>query len=205
MISMDTQNNDTNDSLEPPHARLESSEQSEMLKYKLYGKNGPSKNISIDIAGPSLAIGRAGACDIVLRSTHVDPIAVRVILDQDTVCIISESFEPILINGSVIRRGEKTPIEVGDFIQIDVFKLYLGLIEVQNEQPAPDPEDTLDRITALNNKESGPKVWVTKPTSPGNREHDVPERPPTISGSTIATAIAALVLIAGLAAIALTA
>jgi len=204
MISTDTLNNDTNDSLETLERVPTLGTQVQMLKYKLYGENGPSKGISIDIAPPSITIGRAKACDLPLNSSHIDPIAVHIFLDEDTLSIKSESLEPILINRSVIPRDEVISLQVGDVIQVDVFKLCVGLIE-EEDAIAPTPEDTLDRVTALNSQESSTKVWITKPTSPGNREHDVPDRPPLVSVSTIATVVAAAVLIVGLSLIALSA
>jgi pSer/pThr/pTyr-binding forkhead associated (FHA) protein len=125
-------------------------------------------------------IGRGKDCDIVIPGTHLSRRHVEVrkekggLVVQDLASSNGTYLNEVRIQGS-------QPLRPGDRIRLDVYSFR---VQGPGNTPLPasetqgprkiDLSSTLQNIEALKSKEYQPKEWITKPTSHGNRYHEVP-------------------------------
>ncbi len=125
-------------------------------------------------------LGRGKDCDIVIPGTHLSRHHAE--LRQDGKRLILRDLQSA--NGSFVNEirveGEQI-IRVGDRLRFDVYSFRVqGPADAESTQPdVSGPrkinlENTLQNIEALKTQEYQPKEWITKPTSHGNRYHEVP-------------------------------
>lgn len=137
-------------------------------------------------------LGRGKDCDIVIPGNH---------LSRNHAVIRKKGDHLILkdlqsSNGSFVNEmrveGEQV-VRAGDRLRFDVYSFRVqGPTSVESSQPVIQPtasrlpppaahklatlESTLQNIEALKAQEYQQKEWITKPTSHGNRYHEVPVR-----------------------------
>ena len=135
-----------------------------------------------ELRNQSTLIGRGKDCDIVIPGTHLSRRHIEVRKDQGFLVIQDlGSSNGTYVNEERIKGQCK--VRPGDRIRLDVYSFRVqGPADVEarmNETSGPrriDLSSTLQNIEALKSQEYQPKEWVTKPTSHGNRYHEVPGR-----------------------------
>ena len=137
-----------------------------------------------DLAADSTLIGRGKDCDIVIPGTHLSRNHALVIKQGDH--LILKDLDSA--NGSFVneaRINDEQIVRVGDRLRFDVYSFRVqGPSTVSATKPADTStsgprklinlESTLQNIEALKTQEYQQKEWITKPTSHGNRYHEVP-------------------------------
>lgn len=126
-------------------------------------------------------LGRGKDCGIVIPGTHLSRHHAELSRKGRRLYLNDLNSS----NGSFINETRiegETAVKVGDRLRFDVysFRVY-GPADAESTQPEisgprkiPNLENTLQNIEALKSQEYQPKEWVTKPTSHGNRYHEVP-------------------------------
>ena len=157
-------------------------------------------------------LGRARDCDITIPGTHLSRRhAELIILDDDTISARDlGSVNGTFVNGQAIE-GE-TQVRSGDVIRIDVFSFQVvgpkGIAEAPTEHTSPavnmKAQQALENIRNIRHKEAKDYTdtqWVTKkPTSVGNRTHNVPSHAQGLDKTFWITLLAGIVIVAGLGA-----
>lgn len=140
----------------------------------------------------STILGRGKDCNIVIPGTH---------LSRHHAEIICGGKRPLLLrdldsaNGSFLnetRLEGEVSVKPGDRLRFDVYSFRVHgpadtdisssvqssmvLDSAGRPLKLPNLESTLQNIEALKAQEYQPKEWITKPTSHGNRYHEVPSR-----------------------------
>ncbi len=130
--------------------------------------------------GDSMILGRGKDCDIVIPGTHLSRRHAE-IRKQASGLVLQDLGSS---NGSYVNevrvQGQQA-IRAGDRIRFDVYSFRVqGPASTGAETSGPRRIDllstssTLQNIEALKAQEYQPKEWITKPTSHGNRYHEVP-------------------------------
>lgn len=132
------------------------------------------------IAKDSVIIGRGKDCDIVIPGTHLSRRHIEIRKEKGGLVVQDLASS----NGTFVnetRVSGSQPVRPGDRIRLDVYSFR---VEGPGEQTAStgdpsgprkiDLSGTLQNIEALKSQEYQPKEWVFKPTSHGNRYHEVP-------------------------------
>lgn len=141
-----------------------------------------------ELQGDSTLLGRGKDCDIVIPGTH---------LSRNHALIIKHGNHLILkdldsANGSYVNEArivDEQVVRPGDRLRFDVYSFRVqgpasagttGAAASQPDISGPrkliNLESTLQNIEALKAQEYQQKEWITKPTSHGNRYHEVPVR-----------------------------
>lgn len=135
-----------------------------------------------ELKGDSSLLGRGKDCDIVIPGTH---------LSRNHALLIKHGNHLILkdldsANGSFVnevRVNDEHMVKVGDRLRFDVYSFRVqgpatasrsDAAEASGFNKIPNLESTLQNIEALKSRGYQQKEWVTKPTSHGNRYHEVP-------------------------------
>jgi pSer/pThr/pTyr-binding forkhead associated (FHA) protein len=135
-----------------------------------------------ELQGDSSLLGRGKDCDIVIPGTH---------LSRNHALLIKHGNHLILkdldsANGSFvneIRVNDEHMVKVGDRLRFDVYSFRVqgpatasksNVADNSGPNRIPNLESTLQNIEALKSQEYQQKEWITKPTSHGNRYHEVP-------------------------------
>ena len=131
-------------------------------------------------------LGRGKDCDITIPGNHLSRRHAQILRHSDYLTVMDLDSS----NGSYINEvridGEQV-VRPGDRLRFDVYSFRVqgpasnGSAEVEtpmlsNGKKVIDLHSTLQSIEALKTQEYQPKEWVTKPTSHGNRYHEVPVR-----------------------------
>ncbi|HSC75701.1 MAG TPA: FHA domain-containing protein [Pseudomonadales bacterium] len=139
-----------------------------------------------ELAGDSTLLGRGKDCDIVIPGNHLSRNH-ALILKQGNNLVLKDLDSS---NGSHVNeiriKGEQI-IKPGDRLRFDVysFRVQGPTITESSRHTQPETsgprklinlESTLQNIEALKSQEYQQKEWITKPTSHGNRYHEVPTR-----------------------------
>lgn len=138
-----------------------------------------------DLSGDSTLLGRGKDCDIVIPGNHLSR-SHALILKQGEHLVLKDLDSS---NGSYVNEtrinGEQV-VKPGDRLRFDVYSFRVqgpatstaNERKVQAETSGPrkliNLESTLQNIEALKSQEYQQKEWITKPTSHGNRYHEVP-------------------------------
>jgi pSer/pThr/pTyr-binding forkhead associated (FHA) protein len=133
----------------------------------------------------STILGRAKDCDIVIPGTHLSRRHAEITVTDDDKLLVRDlkSVNGTFLNNHPIN-GESFATS-GDEIRIDVFSFKVvgpgGVVEAHTEVRTPTVHEsahkTLDTIRSMRHSEEKDYTdtqWVTKPTSVGNRTHNVP-------------------------------
>lgn len=135
------------------------------------------------LSSPVTVLGRGKDCTIVIPGTHLSRHHAQ--LRQEGNRLVLRDLGST--NGSYVNEvrieGEQE-IRVGDRLRFDVYSFRVfgppdaptSLAEAASPRKLLNLENTLQNIEALKSQEYQPKEWVTKPTSHGNRYHEVPKR-----------------------------
>lgn len=133
-----------------------------------------------ELTGESTVLGRGKECDIVIPGTHLSR-SHAVIRKQGGHLILKDLNSS---NGSFINEfrieGEQI-VRPGDRLRFDVYSFRVqgpsasgNAAEISGPRKIVNLESTLQNIEALKSQEYQQKEWITKPTSHGNRYHEVP-------------------------------
>lgn len=137
-----------------------------------------------ELTGDSTLLGRGKDCDITIPGNHLSRNHALILKQGD--CLVLKDLESA--NGShvnEIRINGEQVIKPGDRLRFDVYSFRVqGPATVEtgraNQAETSGPrklinlESTLQNIEALKSQEYQQKEWITKPTSHGNRYHEVP-------------------------------
>jgi pSer/pThr/pTyr-binding forkhead associated (FHA) protein len=139
-------------------------------------------------------LGRGKDCDIVIPGTHLSRHHAQLVrqgkglLLRDLDSANGSFINEIRIEGdTVVKAGDRLrfdvysfrvygPAEVQPEIVIPMTRQMTAQTEISAPRMIPNLESTLQNIEALKTQEYQPKEWITKPTSHGNRYHEVPSR-----------------------------
>ncbi|MCC7516649.1 MAG: FHA domain-containing protein [Pseudomonadales bacterium] len=138
-----------------------------------------------ELQNDSTLLGRGKDCDIVIPGTHLSR-SHALIMKQNGHLILKDLDSS---NGSYVNEtrinGEQV-VRPGDRLRFDVYSFRVQGPATAPQDSAPsaarasrkivDLHSTLQNIEALKSQEYQQKEWVTKPTSHGNRYHEVPQR-----------------------------
>ncbi|HQQ63682.1 MAG TPA: FHA domain-containing protein [Pseudomonadales bacterium] len=134
-------------------------------------------------------LGRGKDCNIIIPGTHLSRHHAELVREEKR--LVLRDLDSA--NGSFINENRingPAVLKAGDRLRFDVysFRVY-GPAEAEAIAPVapvvvdtsgprriPNLENTLQNIEALKAQEYQPKEWITKPTSHGNRYHEVPSR-----------------------------
>lgn len=143
----------------------------------------PGKRFPLE-AGHNTIIGRGKDCQIVLPTSHLSRHHAALMLDGDRLLIRDmNSTNGSFLNEKKLPSDEFTELVSGDRLRFDVYQFIVqGPRSSQSPAiSAPKPtaavinlESTLQNIEALRSQTYQEKQWITKPTSHGNRYHEVP-------------------------------
>jgi pSer/pThr/pTyr-binding forkhead associated (FHA) protein len=138
-----------------------------------------------ELSGDSTLLGRGKDCDIVIPGNHLSR-SHALILKQGEHLILKDLDSS---NGSFVNEtrisGEQV-VKPGDRLRFDVYSFRVqgpasstgdarnGQAETSGPRKLINLESTLQNIEALKSQEYQQKEWITKPTSHGNRYHEVP-------------------------------
>lgn len=137
-----------------------------------------------ELAGDSTLLGRGKDCDIVIPGNHLSR-SHALILKQGDHLVLKDLDSS---NGSYVNEtrinGEQV-VRPGDRLRFDVYSFRVqgpsaiesgrgGQTEISGPRKLINLESTLQNIEALKSQEYQQKEWITKPTSHGNRYHEVP-------------------------------
>jgi pSer/pThr/pTyr-binding forkhead associated (FHA) protein len=141
-------------------------------------------------------IGRSQHCDIVIPGTHLSRQHAELSINGNLLFIKDlASSNGTYINGKRISEGTA---RAGDEINFDVylFRLNGPNTDLNRTQVRKPLEPPLRKPNPSLNK---PKNWVTKPTSPGNREEAIPPaaRLPFIASLILCLAMTAAIIYLG--------
>lgn len=136
-----------------------------------------------DLTTDSTLIGRGKDCDIVIPGTHLSRNHALLIRHGDH--LILKDLDSA--NGSFVneaRVNDEQVVRPGDRLRFDVYSFRVqgpGALPVARQDAGTSGprklinlESTLQNIEALKAQEYQQKEWITKPTSHGNRYHEVP-------------------------------
>lgn len=143
-----------------------------------------------ELQGDSTLLGRGKDCDIVIPGNHLSRSHALILkhpdhltlkdLDSSNGSFVNETR----INGEqVVRPGDRLRFDVYSFrvqgpATTDGSRSIVGSHNNTSETSGPrkliNLENTLQNIEALKSQEYQQKEWITKPTSHGNRYHEVP-------------------------------
>lgn len=137
------------------------------------------------LKGDKMILGRGRDCDIVIPGTHLSRRHAEIrrqsgsLLLQDLGSSNGSYVNEVKVQGQQIVRA-------GDRLRFDVYSFRVqgpaGTGAYPSETSGPrridlsNTSSTLQNIEALKAQEYQPKEWITKPTSHGNRYHEVPSR-----------------------------
>lgn len=136
-----------------------------------------------ELKGDSTILGRGKDCDIVIPGTHLSRRHAEIRKQKDVLVLQDLGSS----NGSYINevriQGEQR-VRAGDRLRFDVYSFRVqgpattgtqtGITGGPRKIDLSTTSSTLQNIEALKAQEYQPKEWVTKPTSHGNRYHEVP-------------------------------
>lgn len=138
-----------------------------------------------ELSGDSTLLGRGKDCDIVIPGNHLSR-SHALILKQGEHLVLKDLDSS---NGSFVNEtrisGEQV-VKPGDRLRFDVYSFRVqgpasstvdarnGQTETSGPRKLINLESTLQNIEALKSQEYQQKEWITKPTSHGNRYHEVP-------------------------------
>ena len=140
-----------------------------------------------ELQGDTTLLGRGKDCDITIPGNHLSRKHAQILHHGDYLTVMDLDSA----NGSYVNevriQGEQV-VRHGDRLRFDVYSFRVqgptnnnGNAETEtstlsNGKKVIDLHSTLQNIEALKAQEYQPKEWVTKPTSHGNRYHEVPVR-----------------------------
>lgn len=137
-----------------------------------------------ELAGDSTLLGRGKDCDIVIPGNHLSR-SHALLLKQGGKLILKDLDSA---NGSYVNESRingELVIKPGDRLRFDVYSFRVQgplsadtgtnrTSETSGPRKLINLESTLQNIEALKSQEYQQKEWITKPTSHGNRYHEVP-------------------------------
>jgi pSer/pThr/pTyr-binding forkhead associated (FHA) protein len=138
-----------------------------------------------ELANDSTLLGRGKDCDIVIPGNHLSRSHALILKQRDHLVLKDLDSS----NGSYVNEirisGEQI-VRPGDRLRFDVYSFRVqgpATKDSSHSNPAESSgprkqlinlESTLQNIEALKSQEYQQKEWITKPTSHGNRYHEVP-------------------------------
>ncbi|MEZ5539071.1 MAG: FHA domain-containing protein [Pseudomonadales bacterium] len=141
---------------------------------------------AFDLHAESVLLGRGKDCDIVIPGNHLSRRHAQIFKHGDYLTVLDLDSA----NGSYVNEvrisGEQV-VNPGDRLRFDVYSFRVQGPATHRSsttsgtssnptQKTLDLHSTLQNIEALKAQEYQPKEWITKPTSHGNRYHEVPVR-----------------------------
>lgn len=167
----------------------------------------PGKRFPLEV-GSNTIIGRGKDCQIVLPTNHLSRHHAALMIDGDRLLIRDmNSSNGSFLNEKKLASDEFTELVSGDRLRFDVYQFLVqgprasqtpSTTAVKTSPAALNLESTLQNIEALRSQTYQEKQWITKPTSHGNRYHEVP----TQKQSTVKTLLLVLGMIGVIAAVA---
>jgi pSer/pThr/pTyr-binding forkhead associated (FHA) protein len=136
-----------------------------------------------ELQGDSVLLGRGKDCDITIPGNHLSRNHALILKNGNTLTIKDLDSA----NGSYLNEvridGEQV-VRPGDRLRFDVYSFRVQGPASHDTRTSLngtgrkvlDLQGTLQNIEALKAREYQQKEWITKPTSHGNRYHEVPVR-----------------------------
>lgn len=128
-------------------------------------------------------LGRNKACDLTIPGTHLSRNHAEIFFQDDKILVKDLGSS----NGTFVNNEQITEIELndGDVLRLDVYSFtVIAPKKGQTEAPTiqsrgslhSSASQSLENIRKMKNSEKdySETQWVTKPTSVGNRTHNVP-------------------------------
>lgn len=137
-----------------------------------------------ELQGDSTLLGRGKDCDIVIPGNHLSRSHALILKHPDHLTLKDlDSANGSFVNETRIN-GEQV-VRPGDRLRFDVYSFRVqgpasasGITrnpaDISGARKLINLESTLQNIEALKSQEYQQKEWITKPTSHGNRYHEVP-------------------------------
>lgn len=134
-----------------------------------------------ELQNDATLLGRGKDCDIAIPGNHLSRKHAQILRHSDYLTVMDLDSA----NGSYINEVRITGEQVvrpGDRLRFDVYSFRVqGPANANAAAPSAarklvDLQSTLQNIEALKAQEYQQKEWITKPTSHGNRYHEVPVR-----------------------------
>lgn len=142
----------------------------------------PGKRFLIETTGNTI-IGRGKDCQLVLPTNHLSRHHAALMIDGGRLLIRDmNSTNGSFLNEKKLPSDEFTEVVNGDRLRFDVYQFVVqGPKSIASPAIKPGSgakninlESTLQNIAALRDQPYQEKQWITKPTSHGNRYHEVP-------------------------------
>jgi pSer/pThr/pTyr-binding forkhead associated (FHA) protein len=141
-------------------------------------------------------VGRGKHCDIAFPGTHLSKQHARFTASELGLQVEDlDSENGVFINE---ERTRKAILRTGDKVRLDVYNFRVFGPSIDLPRPTePSPSKIAEPVAETNPADLPPKQWITRPTSPGNREEPkvAPTKPPVLIYAFSAILIA---LLAGL-------
>lgn len=123
-------------------------------------------------------VGRSGECDVVIPGTHLSREHAEIQIKDDHITIRDlNSANGSYINDVKVDIGNAKP---GDRIRLDVYSFRVfgpGIDMPAGGRPNPMTKGKVNHQEEKEKSEPNNKQWKIPPTSPGNREEDLPDSP----------------------------
>lgn len=140
-----------------------------------------------ELQNDATLLGRGKDCDITIPGNHLSRKHAQILRHNDYLTVMDldsangSYVNEVRISGEqVVRPGDRLRFDVYSFRVQGPAQNSVGTTEVPNSPKkmvdAGKAGKTLEAIEALKSQEYQPKEWITKPTSHGNRYHEVPTR-----------------------------
>lgn len=137
-----------------------------------------------ELQNDATLLGRGKDCDITIPGNHLSRKHAQILKHADHLTVMDldsangSYVNEVRINGEhIVRPGDRLRFDVYSFRVQGPALNPAGALETPNpSQKIIDMQSTLQNIEALKAQQYQQKEWITKPTSHGNRYHEVPAR-----------------------------
>ncbi len=164
-----------------PETELQVSEQSPIV-WKIIANGSWLSGQEFVVSGTRTVLGRGKDCDITIPGTHLSRNHAEIVVQGDKLLVRDmNSANGTYVNDEKIDEALVGP---GDTIRMDVYSFRVeGVGAINGDDPTKtkprvtvdtSAQKALDNIRSINTKKDYSETqWVTKPTSVGNRTHNV--------------------------------